>query len=307
MDPKTTPTPDANSDQGNPPETPVNSLNTRNLPQAIAGAFQSGIDIGRGFPVTIPDQDGHVLIPSGFRKEEVSIPDARLPRPRRLRQAHAVYNVKDAIDYVNRYKSGTSLILISPEPTNGQPCARIILDYHENPLTPAWGEHVVDLIFRTSWQFDAITALTKQLIPQDAFALGLRDIAGFCRTVQAADLLEIARTLSLTVKGNFRNYVDEFNGSVDFTYNMQVTGQAGTSARELKIPQYLDWDVPILLGGDKQLVQTDFVYSIPKEEGEKVRMGLRMHGRGEMLLTLGESIRVALVEGTGLLALTAKF
>lgn len=299
-----------NETPATPPESnPVGfPRDDRNLATAIALALKEGVIIGkeRAGPVAYPIQDGTIVMPQGYQKQDIIIPDALLPRPRRLKQHHSFYNVSDVIQYVNRYKTGTSLILLSPEPVNGQPCARIILDYHPGKDEPTWGEHVVDLIFRTSWQFDAISELTKAKIPQDQFALALRDIAGFCESVPAAELIEVARTLSLTVKGNFKSITDEFNGSIDFAYGMQVTGSAGTETRKLTVPQQLDWKVPILLGGAKQLVQTDFIYGIP-QENEKVKMGLRMHGRGEMLMTLAESIRVELQLYTELMAVTAKF
>lgn len=299
-----------NETPATPPESnPVDSQrDDRNLATAIANTFNNGVGVGQRTkaPTALEFKDGVYAVPDGVTLEEFAIPNELLPRPRRLKQHHSFYNVSDVIQYVNRYKTGTSLILLSPEPVNGQPCARIILDYHPGKDEPAWGEHVVDLIFRTSWQFDAISELTRAKIPQDQFALALRDIAGFCESVPAAELIEVARTLSLTVKGNFKSITDEFNGSIDFAYGMQVTGSAGTETRKLTVPQQLDWKVPILLGGAKQLVQTDFIYGIP-QENEKVKMGLRMHGRGEMLMTLAESIRVELQLYTELMAVTAKF
>ena len=297
-----------NETPATPPESnPVDSpRDDRNLPSAIAEAFRSGANYGNSYknPTFFPQQDGKIALPEGWNLQDIKVDESLLPRPRRLKQHHSFYNVSDVIQYVNRYKTGTSLILLSPEPVNGQPCARIILDYHPGKDEPAWGEHVVDLIFRTSWQFDAISELTRAKIPQDQFALALRDIAGFCESVPAAELIEVARTLSLTVKGNFKSITDEFNGSIDFAYGMQVTGSAGTETRKLTVPQQLDWKVPILLGGAKQLVQTDFIYGIP-QDNEKVKMGLRMHGRGEMLMTLTESIRAELELYTALMAVTA--
>lgn len=265
---------------------------------AVAKAFQLGIN--RGAPVMISAQAGDmVALPDGHQLHTIN--EQLLPKPRRLEQVIDLLTPADLVAYTNRFKSENSLLFIAATPEEGKVCAVAELDYHApGEGGQSWCEHKARLLFRTSWQFKALKALDG-LLSQDKFALALKEIAPFCASMAAADLLELAQTLALTSKGEYRTADDEFSGSVDFVYNVQVSASAGTSAsRKLQVPQQIAFNIPLLLDGKPQTVVCDFRYRIPGNPQEKVHMGLKIVREKEMNQALAESVRSTLVEGTNL-------
>lgn len=273
--------------------------------RALALAFQAGIDHAAPHVFEV---DGAPVAVVKDRDKEVTVLDERLfrDRPQHLKQQHALVKVADAIAYANRYKNAHSLIILSPEPQPGKAIARIILDYHTPEEAGArFKDHSVDVIFRTSWQFDLLTKLASGQFAQPDFALAIRDLAPYVASMESADLLELVRSLQLTSKGDHKTQEDEFSGSIDFVYNVQVKASAGTSERRVSVPQQIQWNLPVLLGGAKHAITTDFTYAVPANAAEKIKMGLRLNQQKELLQSLSDDVRDQLVKGTGLLAITA--
>lgn len=291
---KNEPMPGAEQPPGIEQDTNINRLTA-----ALGDTFA----LGQRFPAPVSLAGRAVAVHKDFVVKELG--DENFDRPAHLDETVTLVRTADVVAYVNRYKNDNSLIELAAEPKAGQIVAAVTLDYHEpGPNGQKHGKHIVKLQARTTWQFDLLKSLSSGQMPQDVFALAIRDLAPYVRSMESADLLELVRSLALTSKGEHKTQEDEFSGSVDFIYNVQVKASAGTAERRVQVPQRIAWEIPVFLGGKPQVIETDFTYSVPGAASEKIRMGLRMNREKEMLLELSDGIRNELVTGTGLLAVT---
>lgn len=273
--------------------------------RALGMAFQAGLDSVA--PKIVPGTNGALAaVPDGYKLQRIS--EEFADRPTQLEEKITVFKPTDAIAYVNRFKNDYSFIELAPEPKNDGVAARITLDYHQPGANgQRFGHHVVQLKVRTSWQYKLLKALTGGKIPQPQFALALRDLAPYCISMAPADVLELVRSLNLTSSGKFQTYEDEFSGGVDFQYSVAVRASAGTAQRTITVPQQIEWELPVLIGGKVQKLVTDFIYAVPDGPEGKVTMGLRLNQEAELLQKLAEQLGDELVTGTGLLAVTSEF
>ena len=209
-------------------------------------------------------------------------------RPDRIENTITITGVDSFLQYVNRFKGAESSIFITPDLTqlaNGATLATAIIDYHggddadfERKLADHQ-THKVLLRGRPSIAYGKLLALDGKLLAQDEFARALEDIARFSSSHAAGDLLDIARTLSLTSKGDFKSFEEEFSGSVDFKFDLQVRASAGTQERKLTVPSHLAFHVPLIDGMAPTDVQAKFLYRVPDGPGGKVQLGIRIVDR----------------------------
>lgn len=214
------------------------------------------------------------------------------PRPARIRQHFAAAGIDAFTGYVNRYKDPNSTIFITPTLTslaNGAVLATAVLDYHESkpqpaeggalPHEPRWGEHTASLSARPSLPYAKLLALDGKFMDQPQFAQALEDIARFASSHSQADLVETARTISLTSKGDFKSFEDELSGSVDFKFDVRVGATAGTAERKLSVPANINFDIPLIDGLPPVTVITKFKYRTPQNPGDKVTLGIQIVDR----------------------------
>ena len=133
-------------------------------------------------------------------------------RPDRIENTITITGVDSFLSYVNRFKGAESSIFITPDLSHlasGATLATAIIDYHGGEDTDQTGSgrqladhqtHKVLLRGRPSIAYGKLLALDGKLLAQDEFARALEDIARFSSSHAAGDLLDIARTLSLTSK-----------------------------------------------------------------------------------------------------------
>lgn len=210
-------------------------------------------------------------------------------RPARIRQHFAAAGIDAFTGYVNRYKDANSTIFITPTLTqlaNGAVLATAVLDYHESGAPelsgdndPRWGQHVVTLAARPSLPYAKLLALDGKFMDQPQFAQALEDIARFASSHSQADLVETARTISLTSKGDFKSFEDELSGSVDFKFDVRVGATAGTAERKLTVPSTIDFTIPLIDGLDPVVITTKFKYRVPESPGAKVTLGIQIVDR----------------------------
>ncbi|HEY3434289.1 MAG TPA: DUF2303 family protein [Solirubrobacterales bacterium] len=206
--------------------------------------------------------------------------------PDRVSNTITMTGMESFNDYVNRFKLPASTVFIAPNLAglaSNATLATAIIDYHENDgNNPADAKHLSHralLQARPSIAYGKLLALDGKLLAQDEFARALEDIARFSSSHAAADLLEIARTLSLTSKGDFKSFEEEFSGSVDFKFDLQVRANAGTQERKLSVPSHIGFFVPLIEGMSDVSVQVKFLYRVPDGPGGKVQLGIKIVDR----------------------------
>lgn len=224
--------------------------------------------------------------------------------PERVTGETTLFRVADFTGYVNDFKAEGARVFINPELKfdKGGKLATAVLDFPK-PGMPAWSVHKANLVVQPSLEYELLIALDGQLMDQGEFAKKLRNIARFCTSLESADLLEIAQTLTLTSKGEFSSVEDNFSGSVRMGFDVQVSakaGNSGTQTRNLEVPTAISFRLPLLLGGQPVDVVADFLYRTPASAGGKVQMGISLPDRKFIEREVLEETANQLAESVGL-------
>lgn len=152
------------------------------------------------------------------------------PNPAR-KKAHA--QLTDAfsfVAYINEHKNNASRIFASRKNLR----LACIIDYHEpGNGKPQWGQHIAELQFTRSEEWQAWRRENCKLMPQCVFADFLRDNVQDITAPPAATLLEVARDLSARKTVGYQSAVEDKDGDIIFHYKEDTTARAG----ELEIPE----------------------------------------------------------------------
>lgn len=242
-------------------------------------------------------------------------------RPERVKQTVTLHDLVSFTGYVNRFKNPDSVLFFTPNVSKiatSLIIATAVIDYHQSPIDTTsdaeepgarFGDHTVKLVASPSLAYRKLLELDGQLIPQAEFARKLDDIAKFSKTIPAGDLKEVARDLSLTSKGDFRNYEDDLSGSITFGYSLKVNASvnSGTSQRNLAVPSAIDFEVSILEGQEPVLVECDFRYAVPNGPDDSVKLGIRIKDREWLEKAAIQEVSQFAAEATGLLTLSGSY
>ena len=219
-----------------------------------------------------------VSVPKDFTVKSL---EPFMPAPNRIDGVTDLHQYGAFVEYVNRYKSAWARIFVSPDivfKTGGE-LAVAHLDY-PGPDVPEWSTHSARLLVQPSLEYKLLTDLDSKLLSQDDFARMMLLLSRFCSSMSGADLLELAQRLTLTSKGGFRSFNDDFNGSVNFAYDVQVSAKVdSTATKTIEVPSTITFNMPMLIGGEAVSIVADFLYRIPEEPGGKINMGLRLTDR----------------------------
>ena len=247
------------------------------LLKALAAALAQPVEISR------PDTT-FVALPPGWTTSQER--DLR-KHPDNVSTVVDLLGIPSFVEYVNRFKNQNSTIFVTPDLTrlsSNMVLATAFLEYHEDgsgadDTLPNFLTHLAKVTARPSLVYSKLLQLDGKLMDQTAFAQALEDVARYSSSHAAADLLETARTISLTSKGNFKNYEDDFSGSTEFRFDLQVSANAGTVERKLVVPSVIEFRAPLIDGLSEELVQTKFLYRVPQGHEGKVQLGLKIVDR----------------------------
>lgn len=117
---------------------------------------------------------------------------------------------------------------------------------HECPLTPEWQR----------WKSNNGKAMN-----QVEFSRFIEDAVPDITSPSGADMLEIATSLQVHNKVNFRQAIRLDNGETQLTYEDNIEGKAGAKG-QLKIPQTITLGVRLFEGGPGYALDARFRYSI---------------------------------------------
>ncbi len=124
-----------------------------------------------------------------------------------------------------------------------------------------WGRHRARLTLTPTTAWLAWTAISGQPLPQLGFAEFLEDHAADIREPQAAQLLEIATTISATSGAVIKAARRLDNGQVQFAYEETIEARAG-QAGTLQIPQRIVLGLSPYEGMDPFRVEARFRYRL---------------------------------------------
>lgn len=244
------------------------------------------------------------VVPDGYKLQDL---ETLLQRPARIRSTVKLTTAADFVAYVTRFKRPDSTNFVAPNLDGvaaSKPLVSCVLDYHgDKDLQPSWCDHHVWFLPTKTPAYELLCALDGKLMDQQEFAQRLRDLARFCASHPAAEIIEVVQSMTLTSSGDFTSLNDEASGSVRLAYTLDVSAKAGTQERRLDVPRKIDFRVPIFIGAEKSTVSAELLYRTPKGAGQQVQLGIRLPDRKWVELELVQQLADQIREQTGLMTL----
>ena len=221
--------------------------------------------------------------------------------PNRIRGSARIHDYKGFINYVNTYKTAGSRIFVNPDVnfSAGLQLATCYFDYPEAGK-PSWTTHSASLLVQPSLEYKKLIELNGKLYDQVAFARYVNDLDKIITSMNGAELLELAQSLTLTSKGDFASLEDDLSGSIKLKYDVQVKANAGTETKKIDVPQHFTFNAPVLLNGAKFDITADFHYRIPEEAGGKIKLGISLPDKAYLERDVLEQAVASLASDTGL-------
>lgn len=165
-----------------------------------------------------------------------------------------------------------------------------------------WGDHRAILKLTPTKEWTEWLAISGKQLEQTAFAEFLEDHLLDVREPDAAELMEIATSISATTGTTFRQALRTSSGEVQFSYVEEVQGQAGRSGN-LKIPTHIKLGITPWEGMSPYAVTARFRFRL-KSGGLTLGVVLDRPDDvlkaafGEVLMVIGTSIGLEVFHGT---------
>lgn len=228
--------------------------------------IRAAFDLGREHnPTELVEINGTpcLVIPNDHELKQL---DSLRQFPMRIEKTLSVTDHKSFTDYFNRFATPDSTILVDLEKHKFLG----ILDHHadtagtqdEEMIRPRNCKHMV--------AYDCpLTPEAKRWLEMDKKSMSQAEFAYFIETgmleisePSAAEMLEIATTLSAKTAVDFRSGIRLDNGQVQLTYNEEVQGSAG-AAGQLKIPSKIVLVLQLFRGDETAYrIEANFRYRL---------------------------------------------
>jgi uncharacterized protein YfdQ (DUF2303 family) len=198
--------------------------------------------------------------------------------PTRTRKTVDLTTATSFYRYVDRFKTDESVAFVTPnlDTVNANSTiATVVFDY-DGPDSPRWGTHKVNLKARPSLPYALLQQLHNKFFEQPEFAKMLKKLARFATAPDAATMLEIVQSLTLTSAGEFEHLHNDVNGSVKLNYSVNVNAKANSAAtkKDLEVPGHFEFQMPVMEAGDPQTISCEFRYRIPASSDAKLALGI---------------------------------
>lgn len=159
-----------------------------------------------------------------------------------ITQSVTLQTVDSLVDYVNRFKSGTT-ILFADITTNS---IKAQLDYHAAD-DAGHVAHTANMALPYSEEWKTWSGISGRLMPQLEFARFLEENAADVAAPSGADLLEACRDLQAVRKVNFKKAVRTATDNENFEYSDET--EARTSGG-IELPTKFLLRLPVYFGGE---------------------------------------------------------
>ena len=185
--------------------------------------------------------------PPGLMEEDVSDPNRLVERPGHIRQEVWLQTGDSLVDYVNRFKTGTTVLFADI----AQNRIVALIDYHEGSDGDASGEadhlfHRATLALPHSEEWKTWTTAHGKLIGQREFACCLEETAADVAAPAGADLLDTVRDLHAIRKVNFKKAVRTATEHENFEYSEET--EARSSSGGVEVPTKFLLRLPVYFG-----------------------------------------------------------
>lgn len=245
---------------------------TTDLDAVVGGPIVMQMQSPAAERVTSVDGEPFLILPKDERLEDL---EHLAERPRRIRRVQKLLTLDSLGAYIDRHKQPGSAVFVDGERFR----IEAILDYHEPTLNdaaeqlPMWCAHRASYEFPLTPDWEAWTSRDGKWLPQPDFAEFLEEHAHNITTPAAAQMLEIARTLSGTRNVNWTSAIHEQSGDVHINYEPQSNVRAG-KAGAVEIPERFELTIQPFRGSAPYVVEVRFRYRI--QEGGGLHLSYRL-------------------------------
>jgi len=228
----------------------------------MASEIRAAFEAGRA-QVRVEQVEGHravVVAPAGHAVTE--LPRGPLERPEVLEATHTMHELPSFLQYLRDYANDDTVVFAHH--SDGSMLA--IIDYHQTGeqgpagtlVLPRHCAHRVRFTPVATPEWTAWTGHSGKAYDQEAFAEFIEDWGRWITSPSAADMLQIANCLHVARDAQFQSSRRMDNGQVQFTYNEELTGQAGS----LEIPQVFHLRVQPFMGSASAELECRFRYRL---------------------------------------------
>lgn len=204
-----------------------------------------------------------VILESSGGSTRVESLEYLLDKPLRIKSGPAMDDSASFVRYVNEHKSPETRIFAS---FNEEGVAlKAIIDFQAK-ASPAWNLHKAMLDTQFSDELELWVEHEKKDLPQDGFAAHVEDRDLDFKNPNAADMLDVARSLEGTVTAKFKSSERLDNGDHTLSFERTTQAKAGQKG-ELEIPSRFTLSIPIFFGGAKRDVECRLRHRIDENTG----------------------------------------
>ncbi len=210
----------------------VNDLRDR---LEVVTEVETGVEHVRHFITA----DGNQITPD-FRK----LAELQADGPNRSKDIHTVYSLDSLVVLAEELNQGPARIWADPKERR----ITCVLDDAERG-TPRWRENRIEYRLEFTPRMLAWRRHDRAMLSQQVFAEHLEDRMRDVVSPPAADLLEIAQTLTMSTQIDFRSGHRLRDGQTTLKYVEETDAQGGTDG-QLEIPGEFDLALPVFVGDD---------------------------------------------------------
>lgn len=246
--------------------------------------------------ITTPGGREFLIYPSDCSQTDVT-PANKLDvlLPKNIKQAVTLQNAIALIEYLNRFKNDSSLLLADVE------ASKIVaaIDYHGKDQ-PELVDHRATLALPFSEEWKTWTAINGQLKPQLEFARFIEENAPDIKAPDAASLLEAVRDLQAKRSVNFVQAVRTASDNENFEYTDNTEAR---SKGELELPTRFLLSIPVYFGDSDVEVPAFLRWKL--DDG-KLMLGIKLHRAEHIRQAAFQLIVTDATEKTGVMAVFGK-
>lgn len=171
-----------------------------------------------------------ILIPDGFSVDYI---ETDFERPFRIKQDQSFYSIESFIIYIERFKNEQETILFLNEEEQAYRC---YFDYHAKDL-PGNCQNKAFLYLKHTEEFETWDKFDQERIGQKEFLQFLEDNTRWIVKPDAASIMELCGSLSLSKKIEYHSATRLRSGDSELTFSEKTEGGA---MQKITVPEEIE-------------------------------------------------------------------
>lgn len=241
----------------------------------------------------IPNAIPYALVPPGYKVESLLnfVHNDFAERPHRIKASVSMFTAASFVVYLRKF--ATTERPASCFAAHSSSTVKAVLDYHESPTAPGWGQHTATLRLKHTPEYEAWSGANNEKVSQDAFASFIEENSADIVDPSAASLMEQVSNFHSTTEVKFSSVKNLGNGRIQVSY--QEAEKDNYNPKNTELPQKIRIRLAIFEGMQPQEFDAYIRYQV---KGTELKIGFTIVGLGRavraafraVLTSLGESL-----------------